>query len=79
MKDLLILLVHLVTTIAKLMGTPSRIFMQPLKDRHGEGRGLLGVQQHCRVPLLVRDDRPARRCSRTGVFAMDGSDPDTKT
>ena len=57
----------------------SRIFMQPSEDRHGEGRGQLGIQQRCRVPLLVRNDRPARRCSRTGVFATDGSNPDTTT
>ena len=47
--------------------------MQPSEDRHGEGRGRLGIQQHCRVPLLVRHDRPAHRYSRTGVFAMDGT------
>ena len=57
----------------------SRIFMQPLEDRHDEGRVRLGVQQRCRVPLLARDGRPARRCSRTGVFATDGSNPNTTT
>ena len=58
---------------------PSRIFMQPSEDRHGEGRGRLGIQQRCRIPLLVLDDRPAHRCSRTGVFATDGSNPNTTT
>jgi len=57
----------------------SRILMQPSEDRHGEGHGPLGIQQHCRVPLLVRDDRPARRCSRIGVSAKDGSNRDTTT
>ena len=38
-----------------------------------------GIQQRCRVLLLGRDDRLARRYSRTGVFAMDGSNPDTTT
>ena len=57
----------------------SRIFMQPSEDRHDEGRGRLGIQQRCRIPQLVRDDRPARRCSRTGVFATDDSNPDTTT
>ena len=49
--------------------------MRPSEDRHGEGRERLGIQQRCRVPLLVRDDRRARRYSRTGVFATDGSNP----
>ncbi len=53
--------------------------MQPSEDRHGEGHGRLVVQQHCRVPLLVRDDRPARLDPRTGVFAKDGSNLDTTT
>ena len=57
----------------------SRILMQPSEDRNDEGHGPLGIQQHCRVPLLVRDDRPARRYSRIGVFAKDGSNRDTKT
>ena len=56
-----------------------RIFMQPLADRHGEGHGRPGIQRRCRVPLLVRDDRPVRRDPRTGVFATDGSNPDTTT
>ena len=53
--------------------------MQPSEDRHDEGRERLGIQQRCWVALLERDDRPARRDSRTGVFAMDGSNPDTTT
>jgi len=53
--------------------------MQPSENRHDEGRERLGIQQRCRVPLLVRDDRPARRYSRTGVFATDSSNPDTTT
>jgi len=57
----------------------SRIFMQPSEDRHGEGRGRPAIQQHCTVPLLVRDDRPACLYPRTGVFATDGSNPDTTT
>jgi len=57
----------------------SRILMRPLEDRHGEVLGRLGIQQRCRVPLLVRDDRPARRHPRTGVFATDGSNPSTTT
>ncbi len=57
----------------------SQIYLQPSEDRHDEGRGRLGIQQRCRVALLVRDDRPARHCSRTGVFATDGSIPDTTT
>ena len=58
---------------------PSRIFMQPSEDRHGGGRERLGIQQHCRVPLLVRNDRLASLDPRTGVFATDGSNPDTTT
>ena len=58
---------------------PSRILMQPSEDRHGEGRGRPRIQQRCRVPLLVHDDRPARRYSMAGVFATDGSNPDTTT
>jgi len=54
-------------------GCGSRIFMQPSEDRRGEGRGRPGIQQRCWAPLLVRDDRPARRYSRIGVFAKDGS------
>ena len=57
----------------------SRIFMQPSEDRHGEGRERPAIQQRCRVPLLARDNRPARRYPRTGVFATDGSNPDTTT
>ena len=57
----------------------SRILMQPSEDRHGEGPGRLGTQQHYRGPLLVRDDRPAHRYSRIGVFATDGSNRDTTT
>ena len=73
---------RVVTTLplgASLASCRSRIFMQPSEDRHGEGRGQLGIQQRCRVPLLVRNDRPARRYSGTGVFATDGSNPDTTT
>jgi hypothetical protein len=51
--------------------------MQPSEDRHDEGRERLGIPQRRRVPLLVRDDRPARRYSRIGVFAKDGSNRDT--
>ena len=66
--------------VEQLIGScGSRIFMQPLADRHGEGHGRQGIQQHCRVPRFVRDDRPARRYPRTGVFATDGSNPDTTT
>jgi len=50
--------------------------MRPSEDRHGEGRERPEVQQRCRNPLLVRDDRPARRYPRTGVFATDGSNPE---
>jgi len=53
--------------------------MQLLENRHDEGHGQLGIQQHRRDPLLVRVDRPARHYPRTGVFAMDGSNPDTMT
>ena len=53
--------------------------MRPLEDRHGEVLGRLGIQQRCGVPLFVRDDRPARRYPRTGVFATDDSNPDTTT
>ena len=80
---------HLVAMAARsvgIAGSPlssvncgSRIFMQPSEDRHGEGHGRLGIQQHCRVPPLVRDDRQARRYSRIGVFATDGSNPDMTT
>ena len=51
--------------ISTAFGCRSRIFMQPLEDRHGEGRGRPGVQQRCMVPLLVRDDRPACRDPRS--------------
>ena len=61
------------------VGCRSRIFMQPSEDRHGEGRGRPVIQQRRRVPPLVRDDRPARRDPRTGVFATDGGNPDTTT
>ena len=57
----------------------SRILMRPSEDRYGEGLGRLRVQQHCRVPLRVLDDRPARHYPRTGVFATDGSNPNTTT
>ena len=67
------------TAISISATCPSRIFMQPSEDRNGEGRERLGIQQRCRVPLLVRDDRPARLDPRTGVFAMDGSNLDTTT
>ena len=63
----------------RLASCPSRIFMQPSEDRHGEGRGRPGIQQRCRDPLLVRNDHPAHRYSGTGVFATDGSNPDTTT
>lgn len=53
--------------------------MQPSEDRHDEGRERLGIPQRRRVPLLVRDDRPARRYSRIGVFATGGNNPDTTT
>jgi hypothetical protein len=51
----------------------SRILMQPSEDRHDEGRGRRGTQQRCRLALLVPYLRPARRGSRTGVFATGGS------
>ena len=35
--------------------------MRPLEDRHVEGRGRTEIQQRCRVPLLVRDDRQVYR------------------
>ncbi|MCP4284486.1 MAG: hypothetical protein GY792_08550, partial [Gammaproteobacteria bacterium] len=54
---------------------PSRILMQPSEDRHGEGRRRSGVQQRCRVPLLVRNDHPVSLYPRTGVFATDGNNP----
>ena len=53
--------------------------MHPSEDRHDEGRERLGIPQRRRVPLLVRDDRPAHPRSKTGVFATDGSNPDTTT
>ena len=53
--------------------------MQPWEDRHGEGRGRPVIQQLCRIPLRVQDDRPARLYPRTDVFATDGSNPDTTT
>ena len=49
------------------------------EDRRGEGRGRPGIPQRRRAPLLVRDDRLARLDPRTGVFATDGSNPDTTT
>ena len=49
------------------------------EDRHDDGREPPGIQQRSRIPLLVGEDRPARRRSRTGVFATDGSNPDTTT
>ena len=58
---------------------PSRIFMQPSEDRHGEGRRRPGIQQRGRFPLLVQDDRPVHRYPRTGVFATDGSIRDMTT
>ena len=53
--------------------------MQPSEDRHGEGRGRPGIQQRYKDSLLVWDDRPVRRDPKTGVFATNGSNPDTKT
>ena len=82
MKVLLVLFFHLIVTITRLMRSgccQSRIFMQLSGDRHGGGRGLPGVQQRCRVLLLVRDDSPACRCSKTGVFATDGGIRDMTT
>ena len=57
----------------------SRILMQPSEDRHDEGRERLGIPQRRWVPLLLRDDRPAHPRPKTGVFATDGSNPDTTT
>ena len=53
--------------------------MQPSEDRHDEGRERLGIPQRRRVSLRQRDDRPAYPRSWTGVFATDGSNPDTTT
>ena len=53
--------------------------MQPSEDRHDVGHGPPGIQPRCRVALLERDDPPARRCSKTGVFAMDGTTRQFKT
>ena len=53
--------------------------MRPWEDRCGGDHGRPEIQQRCWVPLLARYDRPVRRDPRTGVFATDDSNPDTKT
>ena len=47
-----------------------------MKGDEGRGRPVI---QNARGLLLVRHDLPARRYSGNGVFATDGSNPDTTT
>ena len=60
-------------------GCRSRILMQPSEDRHDAGHGRPEIPQRRRVPPLVSDVHAARRHSRTGVFATEGSNRDTAT
>ncbi len=53
--------------------------MQPLEDDNDGVPGRLEIRQFGRVRLTVPIDRPAHLGPKTGAFATDDNNPDTRT
>ena len=53
--------------------------MQPLEDNNDGVPGRLEIRRPGPVWLTVPDDSPARLGPKTGAFATDDNNPDTRT